>query len=198
LKNQLIIQLIDNLKFNDDVKIIKKSIDRKDLFFSMQQIHHISLTNFEDFRFLIFVSDVNISLIKIIVYENFINNLVQMKKTLIRFYTKVETSSSKINQVIWCYNEKMFKTKKFKIYENFMKKDFIIRILCVTNVMKLDINILDVNIIIQWKKSFNMRALMQRIDRVAKKLNRFDEFIWFHFVWCKKKTNCDVNSRFEI
>ncbi len=198
MKNQLIIQLIDNLKFNDDVKIIKKSIDRKDLFFSMQQIHHISLTNFEDFRFLIFVSDVNISLIKIIVYENFINNLVQMKKTLIRFYTKVETSSSKINQVIWCYNEKMFKTKKFKIYENFMKKDFIIRILCVTNVMKLDINILDVNIIIQWKKSFNMRALMQRIDRVAKKLNRFDEFIWFHFVWCKKKTNCDVNSRFEI
>jgi superfamily II DNA helicase RecQ len=31
-KNQLIIQLIDNLRFNDDVKIIKKSIDREDLF----------------------------------------------------------------------------------------------------------------------------------------------------------------------
>jgi hypothetical protein len=107
LKNQLIIQLIDNLRFNDDVKIIKKSIDRKDLFFSMQQIHHISLIDFEDFRFLIFVFDVNISLIKIIVYENFINNLVQMKKTLIRFYTKIETSSSKVNQVIRCYNEKI-------------------------------------------------------------------------------------------
>jgi hypothetical protein len=58
-----------------------------------------------------------------------------------------------------------------------MKKDFIIRILCVTNVMKFDMNILDVNIIIQWKKSFNMRVLMQRVDRVAKKLNRFNEFI---------------------
>jgi hypothetical protein len=43
----------------------------------------------------------------------------------------------------------MFKTKKFKIYENFMKEDFIIRIFCVTNVMKLDMNIFNVNIIIQ-------------------------------------------------
>ncbi len=105
MKNQLIIQFIDNLKFNDDVKIIKKSIDRKDLFFSMQQIHHISLINFEDFRFLIFIFDVNISLIKIIVYEDFINNLVQMKKTLFWFYTKVEASSNEINQIIRCYNE---------------------------------------------------------------------------------------------
>jgi hypothetical protein len=173
--------------FNDDVKIIKKSIDRKKIFFSMQQIHYISLIDFKNLQFLIFVFDVNISLIKIIVYENFINNLVQMKKILIWFYTKIETSSNKINQVIWCYNEKMFETKKFKIYENFMKKDFIIRILCVTNVMKLDMNILNVNIMIQWKKSFNMRVLMQRIDRVAKKSNRLDEFIWFHFVWCKEK-----------
>jgi hypothetical protein len=81
----------------------------------------------------------------------------------------------------------MFETKKLKIYENFMKEDFIIRILCVTNVMKLDMNILDVNIIIQWKKSCSMRALMQRIDRIAKKSNRLDEFIWFHLVWCKEK-----------
>jgi hypothetical protein len=63
----------------------------------MQQIHHISLIDFENLRFLIFIFDVNISLIKIIVYENFINNLVQMKKTLIRFYTKMKTSSSKVN-----------------------------------------------------------------------------------------------------
>ncbi len=97
LRNQLIIQFIDNLKFNDDVKIIEKSIDREDLLFSMQQIHHISLTNFENLRFLIFVFDVNISLIKIIVYENFINNLVQMKEVLIEFYTKIEISSSKVN-----------------------------------------------------------------------------------------------------
>jgi hypothetical protein len=129
LRNQLIIQLVNNLKFNENVKIIKKSIDRKDLFFSMQQIHHISLINFEDLRFLIFVFDVNISLIKIIVYEDFINNFVQMKEILIRFYMKVETSLSKINQIIRCYNEKMFETKKFKIYENFMQKDFNIRIL---------------------------------------------------------------------
>jgi superfamily II DNA helicase RecQ len=85
LKNQLIVQLVDILRFNVDVKIIKKFVDRKDLFFSIQQIHHFSLFNFEDLRFLIFIFDVNTSLIKIIVYEDFINNLVQMKKTLIFF-----------------------------------------------------------------------------------------------------------------
>jgi hypothetical protein len=134
-----------------------------------------------------FIFDVNTSLIKIIVYEDFINNFVQMKKAFDRFYTKMKTTSSKINQTIWCYNKKMFEIEKLKIYKNFMQEDFIIRILCVTNVMRLDMNILDVNIIIQWKKSFNMRALMQRTDRVAKKFDHFDEFIWFHFVWCKKK-----------
>ncbi len=82
-------------------------------------------------------------------YEDFINNLVQMKKAFFRFYTKVKATLSKINQAIRCYNEKMFEMKKFKIYENFMQEDSIIRILCVTDVMKFDLNILDVNIIIQ-------------------------------------------------
>ncbi len=100
LKNQLIAQLVNNLKFNIDVMIIKKSLNRKNLFFSMQQIHHTSLINFEDLRFLMFVFDVDTLLIKIIVYEDFINDLVQMKKTFVRFYTKVEATSNKINQAI--------------------------------------------------------------------------------------------------
>jgi hypothetical protein len=70
-----------------------------------------------------------------------------MKKAFVRFYTKIEATSSKVNQTIRCYNEKMFEIEKLKIYKNFMREDFIIRILCVTNVMKLDMNILDVNII---------------------------------------------------
>jgi superfamily II DNA/RNA helicase len=68
-----------------------------------------------------------------------------------------------------------------------MQKNSAIRILCVTDVTKLNMNILDVNIIIQWKKSSNMRALMQRADRVVRKFDRLDEFIWFHLVWCKKE-----------
>jgi superfamily II DNA helicase RecQ len=149
LKDQLTAQLVDTLRFNVDVKVIKKFVNKKDLFFSIQQIHHFSLSNFEDFRFLIFVFDVNTSLIKIIVYEDFINNLVQMKEALIQFYIKDEATSNQVNQTIRCYNEKMFETKKFKIYENFMQKNSAIRILCVTDVMRLDMNILDVNIIIQ-------------------------------------------------
>jgi hypothetical protein len=182
LRNQLTTQLVDILRFNVNVKIIKKIVNQKNLFFSIQQIHHSSFSNFENLRFLIFVFDINILLIKIIMYEDFINNLVQMEKTLIHFYMKFDATSSQVSKTIWCYNEKMFKTKKFNIYENFMKKNFIIRILCVIDVMKLSINILNVNIIIQWKKSSIMRALMQRVDRVAKKFDHLDKFIWFHLV----------------
>jgi hypothetical protein len=149
LRDQLTAQLVDTLRFNVDVKVIKKFVNREDLFFSIQQIHHFSLSNFEDLRFLIFVFDVNTSLVKIIVYEDFINNLVQMKEALIQFYIKDEATSNQVNQAIRCYNEKMFETEKFKIYENFMQKNSAIRILCVTDVMRLDMNILDVNIIIQ-------------------------------------------------
>ncbi len=149
LRDQLTAQLVDILRFNIDVKIIKKFVDRKDLFFSIQQTHHFSFFNFEDLRFSIFVFDVNTSLIKIIVYEDFINNLVQMKEALILFYIKVEATSNQVNQAIRDFNEKMFETKIFKIYENFMQKNSAIRIFCVIDVMKLNMNILDVNIIIQ-------------------------------------------------
>jgi superfamily II DNA helicase RecQ len=187
LRDQLTAQLVDILRFNIDVKIIKKFVDRKDLFFSIQQTHHFSFFNFEDLRFSIFVFDVNTSLIKIIVYEDFINNLVQMKEALILFYIKVEATSNQVNQAIRDFNEKMFETKIFKIYENFMQKNSAIRIFCVIDVMKLNMNILDVNIIIQWKKSFNMQTLMQRVDRVVRKSDCLDEFIWFHLVWCKEE-----------
>ncbi len=149
LSDQLTAQLVNILRFNVDVKIIKKIVNRENLFFSIQQIHHLSFSNFEDLRFLIFVFDINTLLIKIIVYEDFINNLVQMKKTLIQFYMKFDATSSQVSKVIRCYNKKMFETKKLNIYENFMKKDFIIRIFCVIDVMKLNMNIFDVNIIIQ-------------------------------------------------
>jgi hypothetical protein len=42
----------------------------------------------------------------------------------------------------------MFETKKFKIYENFMQKNSAIQIFCVIDVMRLSMNIFDVNIII--------------------------------------------------
>jgi hypothetical protein len=40
-------------------------------------------------------------------------------------------------------------SKKIKIYEDFSQLDFVIRISCVINVLKLKMNIIDVNLIIQ-------------------------------------------------
>jgi superfamily II DNA/RNA helicase len=93
--------------------------------------------------------------------------------------------------------------KKCRIYEDFSQLDFVIRILCVIDVMKLKMNIANVNLIIQWKKSFNLRTFMQRIDRTTKDSDRIDEFIWFHSKWCKKEKSTRFNlvvesSQFRI
>jgi hypothetical protein len=39
--------------------------------------------------------------------------------------------------------------EKIKIYEDFSQLDFVIRILCVIDVLRLKMNIIDVNLIIQ-------------------------------------------------
>jgi hypothetical protein len=93
--------------------------------------------------------------------------------------------------------------EKIRIYEDFSQLDFVIRILCVIDVMKLKMNIVDVNLIIQWKKSFNFRAFMQRVDRTTKDSDLINEFIWFHSKWYKKKKSTRFNfvaesSQFRI
>jgi superfamily II DNA/RNA helicase len=122
---------------------------------------------------------------------------------LIKFHVKTRKNVDQIEKKIKCYNEKMSNFEKIQIYENFSQFDFVIRILCVIDVMKLKMNIVDVNLIIQWKKSFNLRAFMQRIDRTTKNSNRIDEFIWFHSKWYKEKKSIRFNlvvesSQFRI
>ena len=146
-ENDLIKTLINELRLNDNVKIIKKSINRENLFFNIQIMHIAFVFNCEDFRFLII--DVNKSLKKIIIYENIIQNLLNLKLTLINFYTKIKNNKNQIEKKIKCYNEFMFSKKKTNIYEDFSKIDFTIKILCFIDVMNLSMNIIDVNIVIQ-------------------------------------------------
>ena len=79
----------------------------------------------------------------------------------------------------------MSETEKTSIYENFWEVDSEIRILCATDAMGLGMNIIDVDIVIQWKQLPSIRALMQQAGRAARGTSRVGEFIWFHPVWCK-------------
>jgi hypothetical protein len=106
---------------------------------------------------------------------------------LIKFHIETQKNVDQMEKKIKCYNEKMSNFEKTRIYENFSQLDFVIQILCVIDVMRLRMNIVDVNLIIQWKESFNFRALMQRIDRATKNSDRINEFIWFRSKWCQKK-----------
>ena len=77
---KLIKKIVNNLKLNENVKIIQKFIDRENIFYNVQIIKFFE---FEKFRFLIF--NINAFIKKIIIYENFIVAFKKMMKTLIVF-----------------------------------------------------------------------------------------------------------------
>ncbi len=129
------------------MKLIHESMNRKKIFFNVQSIHVAFIVNFEDLRFLI--ANVNQSLKKIILYEERIQTLIDIKQTLIKFHVKIRNNVDQVKKKIKCYNEKMSNFEKIKIYEDFSQLDFVIRILCVIDVLKLKMNIIDVNLIIQ-------------------------------------------------
>jgi superfamily II DNA helicase RecQ len=147
LENELIAKLIKKLRFSENVKIIHESMNRKKIFFNVQNIHVAFIVNFEDLRFLI--ANVNQSLKKIILYEKRIQTFIDVKQTLIKFHVKTRKNVDQIEKEIRCYNEKMSNFEKTRIYEDFSQFDFVIRILCVIDVMRLKMNIIDVNLIIQ-------------------------------------------------
>jgi superfamily II DNA helicase RecQ len=66
-EDELIAKFIKKLKFSENVKFIHESMNRKKIFFNVQNIHVVFIVNFENFRFLI--ANVNQSLKKIILYE---------------------------------------------------------------------------------------------------------------------------------
>ncbi len=129
------------------MKFIHESINRKKIFFNVQNIHVVFIVNFENLRFLI--ANVNQSLKKIILYEERIQTFIDVKQTLIKFHIETRKNVDQVEKEIKCYNEKMSNFEKIRIYEDFSQFDFVIRILCVIDVMKLRMNIVDVNLIIQ-------------------------------------------------
>jgi superfamily II DNA helicase RecQ len=53
LEDELIAKFIKKLKFSENVKFIHESMNRKKIFFNIQNIHVVFIVNFEDFYFLI-------------------------------------------------------------------------------------------------------------------------------------------------
>jgi hypothetical protein len=141
------VKLIKKLKFSENVKFIHELMNREKIFFNVQNIHVAFIVNFEDLRFLI--ANVNQSLKKIILYEERIQTLIDVKQTLIKFHVKTRNNVDQVEKEIKCYNEKMSNFEKIKIYEDFSQLDFVIQILCVIDVLRLRMNIIDVNLIIQ-------------------------------------------------
>jgi hypothetical protein len=101
LEDELIAKLIKKLKFSENVKFIHESMNRKKIFFNVQNIHVAFIVNFEDLRFLIV--NVNQSLKKIILYEERIQTLIDVKQTLIKFHMKTRKNVDQVEKKIKCY-----------------------------------------------------------------------------------------------
>ena len=190
-------ELIVNLRLNANVNVLKESINWEDLFFNVQSLHVSSSTSFEDLRFL----TANISsLPKVIIYGDSIALLIRIRESLTRFYREAGGDYTRACRMIRCYNSKISEKEKTSIYENFREVGSDISILCATDAMGLGMNIIDIDIVIQWKQPPSIRALMQQAGRTARGTGRVGEFIWFHPVWCKGErapppTRCPGGSR---
>ncbi len=112
LEDELIAKFIKKLRFSENVKLIHESMNRKKIFFNVQNIHVVFIVNFEDFRFLI--ANVNQTLKKIILYEERIQTFIDVKQTLIKFYVKTRKNVNQVEKEIKCYNEKMSNFEKLE------------------------------------------------------------------------------------
>ena len=147
--------LVSNWSFS----VLKELIDREDLFFNIQWLHVSSLTNFEDLRFL--ATNAVGTLPKVIIYGDSITLLIRIRESLTKFYREAGGDPTCASRQIRCYNGSMSELVKTSIYEDFRKVDLEIRILCATDAMGLGMNIIDVDIVIQWKQPPSIQALMQ-------------------------------------
>ena len=145
--DQLAKKLVVNLRLNPDVKVLKESIDREDLFFNIQLLHVSSLTNFEDLRFLA-INAVG-TLPKVIIYGDSITLLIRIRESLTKFYREAGGNPTCASRQIRCYNGLMSKSAKTSIYKDFREVDSEIKILCATDAMGLGMNIINVDIVIQ-------------------------------------------------
>ena len=187
------------LKFDDKLVFIKTFINRKNVFINVQKIQKIFVF-FENFRFLINTNS-NIKFIKrkIVVYDNTIVEFFKMIDVLRRFYKKTSKCDEEIaNQHIRLYHEKLFLSKKSILQTDFKRENFDIRIICFIEILNMNMNIFDIDIVIQWKKSSLMRELWQRAKKVARASNLSNEFLWFYFFWTKKNLDHEITKNSTI
>ena len=196
LDNVLLKKVTASLRFAEDVRVIRESIDREDIFYHIRSIHESATATIEDLRFL--VNDSVKPVPKTIIYGDSITRLVQMKEILKRFYMEVGASSPTASEAIRSFNGLMSTREKTRICEEFRKRDSNIRILCcdgATNAMGFGMDIPDVEIVVQWKAPPSLRALVERAGRAARAPDRMGEFIWLHPVWCKgERTSAPANE----
>jgi superfamily II DNA helicase RecQ len=110
LEDELIAKLIKKLKFNENVKFIHESMNRKKNILQRSEYSRCFHRQFR--RFSLFDRECQSIIEKIILYEEKIQTFIDVKQTLIKFYVKIRNNVDQIEKKIKCYNKKRVRIKR--------------------------------------------------------------------------------------
>jgi hypothetical protein len=209
LDPKMLEEVKQSARFDDEIKIIRNSVDRPDISFCIRRIEYPVSTH-HDLRFMISVVNSNSSALdssvsiaeparslrrlfnipKTIVYIDSIDTIEKVVIRTISWLVEDGCSLASASQAVQAYHSELAVTDKRAMAAEFGKPDTnwqsssIHRIFVATDAMGMGINNRDIRRIVQWRMPLGMNSLLQRAGRAARGSGINGEFIWLVDGWC--------------
>ncbi|KAJ6041554.1 P-loop containing nucleoside triphosphate hydrolase protein [Penicillium canescens] len=197
--------------FQDEVEVMKTTIDRPDISLSIRRIEH-SIASFHDLSFLLDEAvtapgQVSMSQIpKTIVYMDSIAQIEAAEFQMIEWLVRLGSQRALASAAIQAYHSQLADFDKRRISEDFCRPDrgqggpAIHRIILATDAMGMGIDNPDIRRVIQWKQPSSMCTLFQRAGRAARGSGYMGDFLWLVDSWCFEpmENQADASRRAKL
>ena len=177
--------------FQDNVEVMKTTIDRPDISLSIRRIEH-SIASFHDLSEAVTgPGHVRMSqILKTIVYMDSIAQIEAAECQMIEWLVKLGGQRALASAAIQAYHSQLADFDKRRISEDFCRPDqgqgrpANHRIILATDAMGMGIDNPDIRRVIQWKQPSSMCTLFQRAGRAARGSGYMADFLWLVESWC--------------
>ena len=181
--------------FQEDVEVIKTTVNRPDISLSIRRIKH-SIASFHDLSFLVNEAASSpraastIRIPKTIVYIDSISQIEAAEHRIIEWLIKLGCHRSSASVAIQAYHSQWAEFDKRSISNDFRRSDrgagvpASHRIILATDAMGMGVDNPDIRRVIQWRQPSSMCALFQRAGRAARGSEQTGEFLWLVDSWC--------------
>jgi len=196
-----------------NVKIMRTSIDRPDISFTIRKIEY-SLSSLQDLRFAVLPVEEAVQveepaegqvreearsrrrlfqIPKTVIYMDSIAAIEAAVYRMISWLVESGCTPASAANAIQAYHSELAEADKRAISTEFGKADSewwnssCNRIIVATDAMGMGINNPDVKRVVQWRQPKDMCTLIQRAGRAARGPNVDGEFVWLVESWCYKE-----------